>query len=433
MNICVIGVGYVGLVSGSCFSELGINVCCVDKDAAKIQNLRNGRIPIYEPGLTEILMRNQEQGRLHFTTDIAGAVRQALVIFIAVGTPPTDSGAADLQYVWQVGKSIASHMQGYKVIVTKSTVPVGTGQQLAQLIRGHQTRDIAFDIVSNPEFLREGSAIEDFMRPNRVVIGAESDQAKAIMRDLYAPLYLLETPFVITDVVTAEMIKYASNAFLATKISFINEMANVCELLGANVNVVAKGIGLDGRIGPKFLHAGPGYGGSCFPKDTAAIARLARENGYEFKIVEAVMEVNQRQRLRMIAKIKQALGELEGKTIAVLGLTFKPNTDDMRESPSLTILPALLEAGAKVKAYDPAGMEEARRLLPRLEYGKDAYDAIAGADALVLLTEWNLFRNLNWSRIKSMMTGRVVLDLRNIYAPEKVRSEGFTYFSVGRP
>jgi len=325
-------------------------------------------------------------------------------------------------------------MEDYKVVVTKSTVPVGTGHQLAQIIRDNQAQPVEFDVVSNPEFLREGSAIEDFMRPNRVVIGAESDQAKAIMKDLYNPLYLIETPFVITDVASAEMIKYASNAFLATKISFINEMANVCERVGADVNVVAKGMGLDRRIGPKFLHAGPGYGGSCFPKDTAALARLAREHGYTFNIVETVIEVNRNQRLIMVEKIKAALGgELEGKIIAALGLTFKPNTDDMREAPSLAILPPLMEAGATVRAFDPAGMGPAKELMPGLVFCDNAYHACQDADLLVVLTEWNQFRNLDWSQVKAAMKGRTVVDLRNVYQPQRVRNLGFTYYSVGRP
>ena len=434
MNICVVGVGYVGLVTGSCFAELGMNVACIDNDEAKIENLKQGKIPIYEPGLTEMVVRNHTQGRLTFSTSLDESLSQALVVIIAVGTPQADNGAADMHYVWEVGRSIGQSMSGYKVIVTKSTVPVGTGQKLEELIRENQKTPVPFDIVSNPEFLREGSAIEDFMRPNRVVIGANSEQAQAIMRDLYSPLYLLGTPFVITDVVSAEMIKYAGNAFLATKISFINEMANICEKVGADVNIVAKGIGLDGRIGPKFLHAGPGYGGSCFPKDTAAIATIAREHGYTFRIVEAVMEVNKNQRQVMVAKIKEAMsGDLAGKTIAVLGLTFKPNTDDMRESPSLDILPALMAMGARIKAYDPAGMEEAKKVLFDIHFGNDAYEAISGADALVLMTEWNQFRNLDWARIKTIMTGNMVFDLRNIYSPEKVRAEGFVYHSVGRP
>ncbi|MCA1905030.1 MAG: UDP-glucose/GDP-mannose dehydrogenase family protein [Desulfarculus sp.] len=434
MNICVVGVGYVGLVTGTCFAELGLNVTCVDNDEKKIAMLNGGKVPIYEPGLEELVTKNVREGRLHFTCDLNQGVAQALVIFIAVGTPQGDDGAADLQYVWEVARSIGRTMADYKVVVTKSTVPVGTGQQVAAIIRQEQARPIPFDVVSNPEFLREGSAIEDFMRPNRVVVGASSDQAKAIMKDLYSPLYLLETPFVVTDVETAEMIKYASNAFLATKISFINEMANICELVGADVNVVAKGMGLDNRIGPKFLHAGPGFGGSCFPKDTAAIARLAHDKGYRFQIVEAVMAVNHRQRLVMVEKIKRAMGgDLAGKTVACLGLAFKPNTDDMRDAPSLVILPALMEAGATVRAFDPASMAEAKRMIPDLVYCENAYDAAQGADCLVIMTEWNQFRNLEWERIKSQMQGRVVVDLRNVYNPQKVRDEGFTYVSVGRP
>ncbi len=435
MNICVVGVGYVGLVTGTCFAELGLNVTCMDNDATKIEMLKQGKVPIYEPGLEEMVKKNAREGRLHFTTDIKEGVTQALVVFIAVGTPQGDDGAADLQYVWEVARAIGENMDDYKVVVTKSTVPVGTGQKVAAVIREHQRQPINFDVVSNPEFLREGSAIEDFMRPNRVVIGADSDQAKAIMKDLYSPLYLIETPFVVTNVETAEMIKYASNAFLATKISFINEMANICELVGADVNVVAKGMGLDRRIGPKFLHAGPGFGGSCFPKDTAAIARLAKEKGYTFRIVEAVMEVNRRQRLVMVEKIKKALGgEVADKTIACLGLTFKPNTDDMRDAPSLVIIPELIKAGAVVRAFDPAGMDMARPLLPaEVVYCADSYQTCEGADALVILTEWNQFRNLDWARVQEAMTGKVVVDLRNVYKPARMRELGLDYHSVGRP
>jgi UDPglucose 6-dehydrogenase len=434
MNICVVGVGYVGLVTGTCFAELGLNVTCVDNDENKIAMLKGGKVPIYEPGLEELVTKNAREGRLHFTSDLNQGVTNALVVFIAVGTPQGDDGAADLQYVWEVARSIGRTMADYKVVVTKSTVPVGTGQKVAAIIREEQAQQIPFDVVSNPEFLREGSAIEDFMRPNRVVVGASSDQAKAIMKDLYSPLYLLETPFVVTDVETAEMIKYASNAFLATKISFINEMANICELVGADVNVVAKGMGLDNRIGQKFLHAGPGFGGSCFPKDTAAIARLAQDKGYRFQIVEAVMAVNHQQRLVMVEKIKQALGgELGGKTVACLGLAFKPNTDDMRDAPSLVILPSLMEAGATVRAFDPASMAEAKRMIEGLVYCENAYDAAQGADCLLIMTEWNQFRNLEWNRIKAQMQGRLVVDLRNVYNPKRVRDEGFTYVSVGRP
>ena len=434
MNICVVGVGYVGLVTGTCFAELGLNVTCVDNDENKIDMLKRGKVPIYEPGLEELVIKNTREKRLSFTTDLKDGVSKALVVFIAVGTPQGDDGSANLQYVWEVARSIGETMADYKVVVTKSTVPVGTGQKVAQIIRDSQSQPVNFDVASNPEFLREGSAIEDFMRPNRVVIGAESDQAKAIMKDLYSPLYLIETPFVVTNVESAEMIKYASNAFLATKISFINEMANICELVGADVNVVAKGMGLDQRIGSKFLHAGPGFGGSCFPKDTAAIASLAADKGYRFRIVEAVMEVNHQQRLVMVEKIKAALGgELKGKTIACLGLTFKPNTDDMRDAPSLVILPALQQAGAVVRAFDPAGIEESQKYLSGLVYCDNAYDAAQGADLLLLMTEWNQFRTLDWSRVKAAMAGRVVVDLRNVYSPQRVRGEGLTYHSVGRP
>ncbi len=434
MNICVVGVGYVGLVTGTCFAELGLNVTCVDNDENKIDMLKRGKVPIYEPGLEELVIKNTREKRLSFTTDLKDGVSKALVIFIAVGTPQGDDGSANLQYVWEVARSIGETMADYKVVVTKSTVPVGTGQKVAQIIRDSQSQPVNFDVASNPEFLREGSAIEDFMRPNRVVIGAESDQAKAIMKDLYSPLYLIETPFVVTNVESAEMIKYASNAFLATKISFINEMANICELVGADVNVVAKGMGLDQRIGSKFLHAGPGFGGSCFPKDTASIASLAADKGYRFRIVEAVMDVNHQQRLVMVEKIKAALGgELKGKTIACLGLTFKPNTDDMRDAPSLVILPALQKAGAVVRAFDPAGIEESQKYLSGLVYCDNAYDAAQGADLLLLMTEWNQFRTLDWSRVKAAMAGRVVVDLRNVYSPQRVRGEGLTYHSVGRP
>ena len=434
MNVCVVGVGYVGLVTGTCFAELGLDVTCVDNDQSKIDMLNNNKVPIYEPGLEELVNKNSREGRLHFTTNLSQGVSRALVIFIAVGTPQGDDGSADLQYVWEVARSIGSTMDDYKVVVTKSTVPVGTGQKVARIIRENQSRPLSFDVVSNPEFLREGSAIEDFMRPDRVVIGTSSEQARAIMKDLYAPLYLLETPIVITDVETAEMVKYASNAFLATKISFINEMANICELVGANVNVVAKGMGLDKRIGPKFLHAGPGYGGSCFPKDTAAIATRAKEAGYTFQIVESVMKVNERQRGIMVDKIVAALdGQVKGKTLACLGLSFKPNTDDMRDAPSLGILPPLLEMGGTIRAFDPAAMDEAAERMPDLVFCQDAYDTMKGADCLLLLTEWNQFRNLNWDRVKSLMKGNVVVDCRNIYSPERMAELGFVYHSVGRP
>ncbi|HEY3347513.1 MAG TPA: UDP-glucose/GDP-mannose dehydrogenase family protein [Nitrospirota bacterium] len=433
MNICVIGSGYVGLVTGACFAEFGLRVTCVDKDAKKIENLKEGIIPIYEPGLEEMVKKNMKEGHLTFTTDLSDAVRKALVIFIAVGTPPKEDGSANLSYVEEVAQSIAENMNGYKVIVTKSTVPVGTGEKISAIISRSQKEKTDFDIVSNPEFLREGSAIEDFMRPNRVVIGATSEQAMAIMKDLYSPLYIIETPFVLTNVATAEMIKYASNAFLATKISFINEVANICEKVGADVHKVAVGMGLDNRIGSKFLHAGPGFGGSCFPKDTQAIVQIGRENGYEFEIVKAVLEVNDRQRLRMVDKIKEALGgAVDGKTISILGLSFKPNTDDMRDAPALTILKELKELGAKIKAFDPVAMEEAKKVLDGIDYCEGIYECAEGADALVLMTEWNQFRILDLPELKKSMKTPLMIDLRNVYEPEKLRSEGFRYVCVGR-
>jgi len=434
MNICVVGVGYVGLVTGACFSEFGLRVTCVDNDDAKIDMLKQGKIPIYEPGLTELVQKNMKEGRISFTTDIKAGVGNALAVFIAVGTPPDEQGRADLRYVEEVARSIGQTMNGYKVVVTKSTVPVGTGKLVERTIKEHQSEPYPFDVVSNPEFLREGSAIEDFMRPNRVVIGAESQQAVAILKDLYNPLYLIETPFVITDVATAEMIKYASNAFLATKISFINEMANICERVGADVHQVARGMGLDQRIGSKFLHPGPGFGGSCFPKDTRAISQIAREHGYEFRIVDAVIKVNEERADVMIEKIVAALdGDVKGKVVAMLGLAFKPNTDDMRESPTLPIIRGLQDKGARFQAYDPAGMEHAKEYLQDVDYKSDAYDAAKGADVLVLATEWNRFRNIDWDRMKQLLKGLVVVDLRNIYDPERMRASGFTYISVGRP
>ncbi|MBW2037938.1 MAG: UDP-glucose/GDP-mannose dehydrogenase family protein [Deltaproteobacteria bacterium] len=436
MNICVVGVGYVGLVTGTCFSEFGLHVTCVGRDPSKIKLLRNGEVPIYEPGLKELIRKNMNEGRLSFTTDIKKSVQNALVIFIAVGTPSDEHGAADLKYVKNVAEIVGQTMNGYKVVVTKSTVPVGTGKMIETIIKENQPEPCIFDVASNPEFLREGSAIEDFMRPNRIVIGAESEQAIAILKDLYSPLYLIETPFVITDVATAEMIKYASNAFLATKISFINEMATICELVGADVHKVAKGMGLDRRIGPKFLHPGPGFGGSCFPKDTRAISQIAKDHGYEFKIVDAVIKVNEQRPPMMVEKIASAMGgDVDDALIGVLGLTFKPNTDDMRESPVIPIINGLLEKGAKIQAYDPAGMEEAKKYLPGIAYKNDLYEAAEGADALVLATEWNQFRNIDWERIKSerRLKRQIIIDLRNIYKPERMRAMGFEYTSIGRP
>jgi len=432
MNICVVGTGYVGLVTGACFAEFGVHVTCVDKDVAKLDLLKQGEVPIFEPGLKELIGKNVKEGRLTFTVDAGSAIQQALVIFIAVGTPSSPDGSADLSYIREVASTIAQHLDGYKVIVTKSTVPVGTGQVIEEIIHRERSTEAPFDVVSNPEFLREGSAIEDFMRPNRVVIGAGSEQAVAIMRDLYRPLYLIETPFVITDVATSEMIKYASNAFLATKVSFINEMANICERVGADVRQVAKGMGLDGRIGPKFLHPGPGFGGSCFPKDLMAIDKIAGEQGYSFEIVRAVMRVNKRQRARMVEKIVRAAGGVSGKILAVLGLTFKPNTDDLREAPSIPIIRGLQRRGATIRVFDPAGMGEARRMLHRVEYAGDAYEAARDAHALIILTEWNQFRNLNWERMKKLLREPVVVDLRNIYEPARMQALGFRYACVGR-
>ncbi|MGB4070098.1 MAG: UDP-glucose/GDP-mannose dehydrogenase family protein [Nitrospira sp.] len=432
MHISVIGSGYVGLVTGACFAEFGVHVTCMDSDSRRIEKLEKGDVPFYEPGLKELVAKGIKEGRLSFTTDIAKAVEKALVIFIAVGTPPRGDGSADLSYVEEVGKGIARHMTGYKVIVTKSTVPVGTGAKLREVIAKAQANALGFDMVSNPEFLREGSAIEDFMRPNRVVIGADSDQAVAIMKDLYRPLYLIETPIVVTDVPTAELIKYASNAFLATKISFINEIANLCEKVGANVQMVAKGMGLDHRIGGKFLHAGPGFGGSCFPKDLAALIQTGERHGYPMQIASAASRVNDIQRERMIEKIREAVGGLKGKTLAMLGLSFKPNTNDIREAPALAIGRALLAEGASIRAYDPEALTEACQIMPELQPCRDTYHAAEGADAVVIMTEWNVFRTLDFEKLKSIMRVPVLLDLRNVYDPERVGAAGFKYVSVGR-
>lgn len=432
MHIGVIGSGYVGLVTGACFAEFGVFVTCVDKDEKKIQSLRNGTIPFYEPGLDDLVKRNLKQERLTFTTKVGDAVTDSLVIFIAVGTPPRGDGSADLHYIDDVAKEIAKHMDSYKVIVTKSTVPVGTGERIRRIISKNRREQIDFDIVSNPEFLREGAAIEDFMRPNRVVIGSCSQHAIAILKDLYKPLYLIETPFVITNIETAEVIKYASNSFLATKISFINEIANLCEKVGADVNEVAKGIGLDQRIGPKFLHAGPGFGGSCFPKDTRALLKIAAEKGVELNVVKAAIQANEHQRRKMYEKITQGLGDLKGKVIAVLGLSFKPNTDDLREAPSLDIIGHLLKDKAKIRAYDPVAMDNARQVFPGITYCKDPYDAAKGADALVLITEWNQFRSLDMGKIKNLLRQPYFFDLRNVYDPEKMKTMKFHYYCVGR-
>lgn len=432
MHIAVIGSGYVGLVTGACFAEFGVDVTCVDIDAEKIARLSDGIIPIYEPGLEQLVAKNTQAGRLRFTTDFKSAVEQALVIFLAVGTPPKEDGSADLAYVEAAARSIAEHMNGYKVIVTKSTVPVGTGEHLRSLIREHQKKQNNFGIVSNPEFLREGAAIDDFMRPDRVVIGSRDEEAVAIMRDLYRPLYLIETPFVVTSLEAAEVIKYAANAFLATKISFINEIANLCDRIGCDVHDVARGIGMDRRIGSKFLHPGPGFGGSCFPKDTRALASVARQYKSDSLIVDAVIEVNERQREAMIPKIEKLVGNLQGKTIAMLGLSFKPETDDMREAPSVDIIRGLIERGATVRAYDPVAVEEAMKILPDITYAEDEYSAVTGTDALIFMTEWNQFRALNMERVRGLMRTPKIADLRNIYEPESLRELGFDYVGVGR-
>lgn len=434
MNVVMIGSGYVGLVSGSCFAEFGAHVTCVDVDAGKIERLQAGRIPIYEPGLEDLVQRNVQAGRLNFTTELSSAVAAADLVFIAVGTPTRrGDGHADLSYVYAAAREVARHLNGYTVIVDKSTVPVGTARQVQRIIK-EENPSADFDVASNPEFLREGAAISDFMRPDRVVIGVESARAEALLRELYRPLNLIEAPILATNLESAELIKYASNAFLATKVSFINDMANLCELVGADVHALAKGMGLDGRIGRKFLHAGPGYGGSCFPKDTLALIRIAQEHGASCRIVEAAVEVNASQKARMVKKIRDALGGSEaGKIVAVLGLTFKPETDDMRDAPSLAIIPNLADKGATIRAHDPQGMREAKSLLPdNVCYCEDMYDVFKDADAVVLLTEWNEYRGLDLQRVKSLMRGEAFVDLRNVYEPETMRKQGFSYTGVGR-
>ena len=432
MHIAVIGTGYVGLVTGACFAEFGVDVTCVDIDSEKIARISAGKMPIYEPGLEQLVTKNMQSGRLRFTTDIKQAVEQALVIFLAVGTPPKSDGSPDLSFVEAAARSIAAHMNGYKVIVTKSTVPIGTGEHLRKLIREEQKTRLNFGIVSNPEFLREGAAINDFMRPDRVVLGSRDEEAIAIMRDLYRPLYLIEAPFVLTSLEAAELTKYAANAFLATKISFINEIANLCESIGCDVHDVARAIGMDRRIGSKFLHPGPGFGGSCFPKDTQALASVAREFGRDSMIVDAVIEVNRRQRQGMVPKIEKLVGDLQGKTIAILGLAFKPETNDMREAPAIDIINGLLKRGAIVRAYDPVSMKEAAEVLPEVNYLTDEYEAVTNADALVFVTEWNQFRALDMRRIRDLMRSPKIADLRNIYDPADMRELGFEYVGVGR-
>ncbi len=434
MKVVMIGAGYVGLVSGTCFAEFGAQVTCVDVDQAKIDALHDGRIPIYEPGLDDMVARNVREGRLHFSTGVAEAVPEADLIFIAVGTPTRrGDGHADLQYVYAAAKEIARHLAGYTVIVDKSTVPVGTARHVERIIR-EENPDADFDVASNPEFLREGAAISDFTHPDRIVIGVESERAETHLRSLYRPLSLIESPILATNLESAELIKYASNAFLATKISFINEMSGLCEKVGADVHAVAKGMGMDGRIGSKFLHAGPGYGGSCFPKDTLALTRIAQEHGVSVRVVEAAVEANGAQKARMVRKIVDAMGgSVAGKRIAVLGLTFKPETDDMRDAPALAILPPLMEKGAQIQAHDPQGADEAKSLLPDgIHYCDDPYAAADGADAVVLMTEWNAYRNLDLERLAKIMNGRAFIDLRNVYDTATLQHAGFNYACVGR-
>ncbi len=429
VNITVVGTGYVGLVTGACLADFGNRVICVDNDPKKLEILDRGDIPFYEPGLKELVEMNRERDRLLFTGAIAEAVSQSDVVFIAVGTPPDAQGHADLKYVREVAAAIADHMDGYTIVVTKSTVPTGTGKLVDSIIRERRP-DAEFDVVSNPEFLREGSAIGDFMRPDRVVIGASSERAMDVMGEVYRPLYLLHTPIVRTTVANAEMIKYASNAFLALKISYINEIANVCDAVGADVTVVAKAMGLDGRISNKFLHAGPGYGGSCFPKDTLALTHIAENAGYQFRTLQAVLEVNRLQQHRMVEKTRNQLGDLEGKTIAVLGVTFKPRTDDVRDAPALTILPELQRHGATIRVHDPVVKDLPG--LSGLTWCSDAYDAATGADCVILLTEWNEYRNLEFKKLKEIMKNLNFVDCRNVYDPREIRDQGFQYTGVGR-
>ena len=434
MRIAMIGTGYVGLVSGACFSEFGVDVICVDSDADKIERLVRGEIPIFEPGLGALVESNVKAGRLSFSTDLKQAVAASDVAMIAVGTPSRrGDGHADLSFVYGVAEEIAEALDGYTVVVTKSTVPVGTGRKVERLMRAKRA-DADFDVAANPEFLREGSAINDFMRPDRVVVGVESERAQGVLRAIYRPLFLNETPVLFTSLETAELVKYAANAFLAAKVTFINEMSDLCEKVGADVQVVARGMGLDGRIGAKFLHPGPGFGGSCFPKDTLALVRIAQSSGAPSRIIEAVVDVNEARKKAMAERIIAASGgSVAGKTVAVLGLTFKPNTDDMRASPSLEIIPALTRAGATVRVFDPEGMDEARRWLDGVVWCEGAYEAAHGADALAIVTEWNEFRALDLERLRSDMARPLVVDLRNVYDPREMVAAGIEYVSLGRP
>ncbi len=442
-TISVIGTGYVGLVTGTCLSEFGLSVVCMDTDAAKIRDLEQGRVPIYEPGLPALIAKNVAAGRLRFTTDAAAAVAAAPVIFLALPTPPGEDGSADLSYVLDAADAIAEHMTEPKVIVNKSTVPIGTGRKVKEIVQARLDRRgaaIEFDVVSNPEFLREGSAVRDFMHPDRIVIGSDNEKSREAIRDIYNVLYLIDTPFIFTSLETAELIKYASNAFLATKIAFINEVANLCDAVKADVRDIARAMGMDGRIGKFFLHPGPGYGGSCLPKDTKALVKIGQEHGVRMSIVDSVVKANDFQRHRMVRKIEAGLGDLKGKTVGILGLAFKQATDDIRESSSIPIVLELIGKGARVKVFDPQAMENARKLAfagvaspEPLAYGTDEYDAAAGADALVILTEWNQFRHLDLGRVARSMRGRRVFDFRNLYEPEDVRKAGLVYEGLGRP
>ncbi len=433
MKICVVGSGYVGLVTGACLADFGINVVGVDKDAGKVEALSRGEIPIFEPGLDVLVNKNMREGRLEFTTDLGPAIEAASGIFIAVGTPSAADGSADLTFVREVARAIGQHLNGYKVVITKSTVPTGTGQMVEQIIREVAGDHQDFAVVSNPEFLREGSAIDDFMHPDRVVVGTRDQRAIDLMLDIYSPLRVADVPFVITDVESAELIKYASNGFLATKISFINEVAALCEALGADVEVVARGMGLDNRIGPKFLSAGPGFGGSCFPKDTRAVAHIGRQQGIPFQIIEAVLAANVATQERMIRRIEMAMGGLEGRRLGVLGLTFKPDTDDTRESPAIAVVEGLLERGATIQAFDPAAMPACREMWPQVTFADNAYDAVEGTEAAIILTEWNQFRKLELDRLRKILARPLVIDLRNIYEPADMVAAGLDYISVGRP
>lgn len=432
MNICVVGSGYVGLVTGACLADFGMRVVGVDKDAEKVGALQRCEIPIYEPGLSTLVRANMDAGRLSFTTDLGPAIEQATAIFIAVGTPSRNDGSADLSFVEEVARSIGQHLNGYKVIVTKSTVPIGTGKMIQQIIESEQRGRHDFAVVSNPEFLREGSAIADFRNPDRVVIGSADQRAIAIMLDIYSPLRVADVPFVVTNVESSELIKYASNGFLATKISFINEIAKLSESLGADVETVARGMGLDRRVGPLFLHPGPGFGGSCFPKDVRAVAQIARDAGEPFRIMESVLEVNDATKRRMAGKIIEAFGNPTEQTIAVLGLSFKPDTDDIRESPAVEIVESLLHQGARIHAFDPAAMDACRPLWPQVQFCETAYAAAEGADGIVILTEWNQFRALDLQQLHGLLERPLIVDLRNIYDPVKMAAAGFEYVSVGR-